>query len=590
LTGSSGTKLWGAFVACAILGGTLVHWPVLHSGYLIDDYLQLAMLEGTYPVPRSPLELYSFVRSAPELSRLVEHGTLPWWSHPEYRLSPLRPLASLSLAFDHWLGLSAFAKHLHSQAWWIGLVVAFSLLARRLLPLSAAACAVALFALDPARLGPISWLANRSALISVCFGILALGAHVRWREEATARGAFASGAYWTLALLGGEYAVSMVCFAVGYELLARSDSWRARARALLPAALPLLGYGAIYAGLGFGMAANWLYVTPFSAPLLFLKNAAARLPALLADDLLLFPAEVTEATSNASYAHAGKLAVALVAFGWLVAGAVQHAEPRCRRILLFLAAAWPLSMLPLLATLASTRLLLAPSVASCLLIGAILLDAAQRLRLAAGAGGRLALVPRALAAAALLVHHLVHAPLGTISLVRTAALYRQAYRDFCLNAPIDDAAVAAQDLVLINAHDVLQATYIPHLRHAEGRPLPRRFYTLALSRQQVIVKRTGPNELELGVVQGSLLEHPHVLASRPGDAPFKPHGVVDAGPLRIEIIAVGPAGPTRVRFRFAEALESPELRFLIITERGLTAFPPPGLGERVAIKLPGFGS
>ncbi len=579
-------KLWGAFVACAVVVSTLVHWPVMHSGYLIDDYLQLAMLDGTYPVRRSPLELYSFVRSAPELSTLIASGTMPWWSHPDFRLSPLRPLSSLTLAIDYWLGLSPFAKHLHSELWWVGLLLAFSRLARKLLPAAPAACAVLLFALDPARLVPIAWLANRTALVSALFGVLAFTEHWRWREEGAPRGALVSGACWALALLGGEYAISALCFPLAYELVGRTGPWRARMRALVPSALALFAYGVAYLGLGFGMAANWLYVTPLSAPVVFLRSALSRVPALLSNDLLLVPAEFTEALLSTRYAEITKLVVPLLIVGWLLWGAIRRSVQPARRVLIFLAAALLASLLPMLATISTTRLLLTPSVASSLLIGAVLWDAIERLRaLPEATLARLSLAARLVGVTLLAVIHLLLAPWFTWTLARGTVTLREAYRDACLKAPIDDARVGAQNVVLINGRDVLTAFYLPRVRHADGRPLPHGFHVLALSMQPVHVKRVAADVLELEVARGSLLDHPHVLASRPGDVAFVPNQSVEAGSLRIEIVTVGPFGPTRIRYRFAEPLDSPALRFLTATSTGFAAFIPPAFGAEVVVKF-----
>ena len=71
---------------------------------------------------------------------------------------------------------------------------AFSVLARELVPRATAACAVLIFVLDPARIVPIGWLANRAALICTLFGILAMYTHLRWREHGLRFGPITSSA------------------------------------------------------------------------------------------------------------------------------------------------------------------------------------------------------------------------------------------------------------------------------------------------------------------------------------------------------------------------------------------------------------
>src|ERR1700755_255171 len=40
--------------------GLALRWPVLYTGFTVDDYAQLAMIHGDYPVPRAPLSLFTF--------------------------------------------------------------------------------------------------------------------------------------------------------------------------------------------------------------------------------------------------------------------------------------------------------------------------------------------------------------------------------------------------------------------------------------------------------------------------------------------------------------------------------------------------
>ncbi|MFO0569088.1 MAG: gamma-glutamyltransferase [Polyangiaceae bacterium] len=111
-----------------------LHWPGVHTGLLADDYLQRAMLDGTYPVRRAPWDLYAFFRNASEMPALTASGTLPWWMPEDLRLSLLVPahaepscLGSISA-----YRLSPLGMHLHSLAWLVAFLFAFRELAHRL--------------------------------------------------------------------------------------------------------------------------------------------------------------------------------------------------------------------------------------------------------------------------------------------------------------------------------------------------------------------------------------------------------------------------------------------------------------------------
>ena len=60
-----------------------------------------------------------------------------------------------------------------------------------------------IFALAPCHAVPLAWLANRYALITLCFGTWALGAYLRWREGRALRDAALAALLFILALGGG---------------------------------------------------------------------------------------------------------------------------------------------------------------------------------------------------------------------------------------------------------------------------------------------------------------------------------------------------------------------------------------------------
>ena len=96
--------------------GLSFRWPALRTGFIVDDYAQLSMMQGTYPVPRAPLALFTFSNgSLRDNDTLRASGFFPWWSQSDLRISLFRPLASALMWLDRALfGGDAFAYHLHS--------------------------------------------------------------------------------------------------------------------------------------------------------------------------------------------------------------------------------------------------------------------------------------------------------------------------------------------------------------------------------------------------------------------------------------------------------------------------------------------
>src|SRR3954466_2834445 len=62
--------------------GAILFSPALTTPLFLDDHLQGAMVEGTFPAARSPLNLYDFVDDG-DRKMLTDRGLLPWWSHPQ---------------------------------------------------------------------------------------------------------------------------------------------------------------------------------------------------------------------------------------------------------------------------------------------------------------------------------------------------------------------------------------------------------------------------------------------------------------------------------------------------------------------------
>src|SRR5262245_10153307 len=170
---------YAAAVALTLLLGCWRFAPTLELGLMADDYMAVAVVNGTFSAPRSPWDVFNFAGGTVEdVAAAQRLGSLPWFAPPNLRFAFLRPLSSALWSVDMALaGDNIWLYHVHSLAIWIVLAVAAALLYRRILPRSVAALATAIFALDESQLAPVQWLSNRGALYALLLGLLALGAH-----------------------------------------------------------------------------------------------------------------------------------------------------------------------------------------------------------------------------------------------------------------------------------------------------------------------------------------------------------------------------------------------------------------------------
>src|SRR5688572_16273418 len=217
------------------LAGLIVFLPAILSPFFLDDYLHASMAEGTFPAKRSAFDFYNFVDDG-DRAVLVERGLVPWWASPNLTIRFFRPLSSALLYLDHKVfGHEALPMHLHSLVWWVLAVVIARSRFRASFSPRVAAIATAIFALAPCHAMPLAWLANREALVSIVFGLLALGAYTKWREENRVKSAVVAALFFALAMLGGgEYALSFGGYVLAIEIVRRGDALVRRITGMLP--------------------------------------------------------------------------------------------------------------------------------------------------------------------------------------------------------------------------------------------------------------------------------------------------------------------------------------------------------------------
>jgi hypothetical protein len=152
MTRASRRERWRDALLVVAIGacGLLVRADAFRQEFSADDYAQLSMVEGKYPVPRAPLALFTFSDgSRREVAALAQTGFYPWFVDPHLKLSMLRPLSCALFWADRALfGRWALGYHLHSALWWLGTLGCVFALCAPLLGRAAALIALVFFALD----------------------------------------------------------------------------------------------------------------------------------------------------------------------------------------------------------------------------------------------------------------------------------------------------------------------------------------------------------------------------------------------------------------------------------------------------------
>ncbi len=560
-----------ATLPLVVLFAVLVHVPVLSTPLFQDDYNQLAMIEGRYPSSPGPLDLYDFINDENRIP-LIERGVLPWWSHPRMELRFLRPLSSALLWADHGVfGAGGLLfQHLHSLFWWALASTGVYLLLRHLFSRRIATLGLLVFAVAPCHGYPLSWIANREALISVGIGTFALLAYSRWRERGRPRDALTSFLLFAVAVLAGEYSLCFAGYILAIELTRPTESLGRRALGTLPFAVPALAYLVTRHTLHYGAFGTGYYHDP-------LRDFGAYATSLPRRFAVLFTTAWAGIDDRAWVDDSGwKLGLILaIAAGILVLpvrSLLRELEGLARRRALWILIGSVLALLPVMAVGPSVRLLEIPMLGVAAGV-ALILDHVWFPRREQPRQGSAEWT--ALAALALAFVHLVRAPLD--SFLTHRELRRIAASFVHEMSWLHDHAEGKSMVVILRAN-WFQTLFVAPLM-IEGTAPVR---DLSFDSGRSLLLRTGPNSLELVAGTQPLFPVSADDLVRNPDSPLAEGDTVELSGMRATILALRDDGkPRRLRFDFDKNLDDPS--YLWVVEKGGTfeeqKLPAPGFGE-----------
>jgi hypothetical protein len=558
---SSATRIAIAFT---ILAGIVLRYRALLVGWMLDDYAQRAFLEGHPPLHRSSWDLYAFVKSG-EARLLQETGGLPWWADPEMKLSFFRPLSSLLAAADASLfGRGPLGPHVHSLLWWVALLVAASVITRRVTPGRAAIFALLAYALEEAHTLPLAWIANRNTFVAAALSAASLVYALRARDHTPAGARAASLLLFSLALLAGEYALATLGYIAGVAWLDRSRTPRARVLWAAPWFIVALAYVVVHAALGYGVDRFPFYADPLSEPARFVPWSLTQMGSLLADLTLGAPAGLP--------AKPWTLAGAV-----LVTAALARFAPRSRPLLLGAV----LSLAPLSVALAGPRMLVLPALGFAAAVGEALdfmITAAR-----APASGLAQRLAPAVLASTLATLHFGWAPHRVWRDLRGMGEANAARERAILAAPVDDATAARERWIVLAVAEPTTLLYFPTIRRLHGHPLPRGFYSMTMAPNAQLLTRVDERTITLRSPRSGLFGSAFALVMRPSERGLAVGDTMTVGGLELTVLERGPRGPNLLQLRADVPLDDPSLRFLIATPFGYERYTLPPVGVTIGI-------
>ncbi len=593
-------------LVCLVLYG-----PGLDAGYLADDLFQISMLEGRMG-SYSVAHLYAFAPGDVETNAMhVQRGSLPWWTHPNFRFVMVRPLSSLLLSLDHFVfPRQAFAHHLHSAVWFAAVLASGYGLLRRLLGPWIATVAIAFFAVDETMTWMIAWLANRCAMVCTVFVFSALWVHIRTARDRTAfrgKGRLLELLLWVGAFAGGEYAVGGVAYLGAYILLGDRRAWRSRASSLWPAAVALAAFVVAYVLLGGGVYGGTTYVDPFRDTGQFLREMGHRVPRMLGEvwsnatgDSQLFWVRYADtglselvmprgANDLEVQAYRHGIFIVLATLAWVVPAwwlARPYWADDERRALRWLVLGTVLASLPISAIPPATRALMLPNFGVAAFAGGLVVAAARawRSKVAGLRVRRSTLL--AFAALATYVHGVLEYGRARENLDVILGAQR-AYETFYRNDALAALDVKGRHVVVVATPGLVSGIHGISMMYVLGMQAPKTWHVLGIGQRAYTIRRHGNHELELSSVGRTMQTTPQEILFRNAQDALQKGDTVEAGLFKATVLNDrNGAGPVAVMFRFRWALDDPRIVFLRVGPRGLEPFPLPAPGKMTPISPP----
>jgi hypothetical protein len=558
----------------ALLAMVLV-LPALGAGYMADDLVLRASLRPEFRLPggiQGDWDMFRFQGPDRQNQKaMMDVGVWPWWSAPNLLLCFFRPLTSLWHAFDfRVLGEHPWIQHAESIALYGALVLAVARLYRRLIPSAAlAGFAAVLYAADHCHAFPVTWLANRNALVGAAFGLSALVLHDRARREGDRRAGWIAPVLLAVGLLGGESAVATLAYLGAHALFLDEAPWRDRARALAPYVAVVIAWTVAYKALGYGARGSGYYIDPGGEPLVFARALLLRMPVLLLAQLTGPPADLWSLVPEARVAV--PLAATCVALA-LVAIPLARML-RGDRLAAFFATGMVASLVPMCATWPNDRLLLFSGVGAFGLIAMFV----ERARQGAARGAKIL--------AGIFV--LIHAIASPLMLPGRCKQLGDLFGGYVARA---DATMPpmpkASTVMVLNAPDLIITNYVGVLRANRGVPMPKgeRLLAIATDGNDGDLERPDARTLVITLREGFLLDS-FATVARGASVPFRAGEVVRIEGMTVTVEEVMPDGrPRRVRFELDRPLEDPSLIWVTWEGKGFAPARLPAIGERAPFK------
>jgi hypothetical protein len=607
--------------------------PALPVGLLGDDLIQRLNQFAPEELPPRILDtgfvakdsgklgsvmenLFGYLRGKEAATRARDYGIEPWWASEAWTAALFRPFT----AFTHWLDYRLYPNspalmHAQNIAWYAAAVFLAATLYRKIatfscgrdlqeklsvssdrLKMQSGACvaglAACLWLLDKNTYAPVAYVANRGFIISLVFGMLCLHAHLRWRIDQSRIWMWLSALCLLMSLLANEGGASTLAFLMAYAFVLDRGGWQSRLASLIPAAVVMIAWRAVYVGFGFGVKNFPGYIDPGYSPFLFLEKIVPRANALLGGQLTGFPPEMVLVLNPkwqtiAALSFAGFSLICALAFLPVLR---RDATARFWALVMLLAIVPAATVVPISKNLGFVAVGAFGVIASFLVAFAARKERAALPGLLWGMSWCVAVW--------LVVAHVAGALAARIAMALASPSIPKLVALASDYEP--SLEIGERNIVIINDPTGL-SIMVPFYRAYRNEPLPKRSQILVPGSTPIDVKRTDNSTLILTAKRSDLFDCPALGPAHAcyackaaneiffGEKVWKTGDRVKTKVFEAEVLEVSQRGaPRSLAFHFAEPLESSGMVWLFFDWRRFkhSPFVLPRIGETIEIVAP----
>lgn len=575
------TFIYKHSILISLFISAIIILPTIPStNFFLDDYWQLEKSAGLRTEWNNcTFDLYCFFDGTSEAYNEAQNQILAWYADPDFKMMFWRPVSSLLSILDYRLfGFDSTGYHIHLFLWYMILLIAIGLFLRRFFPDSISALSLFLFTVSISHLMPVLWIAARHYIVSAAIGFFSLLSHIKWREEKWFPGFIISIIGFALTLLSSEYGLGIFAFLFCYEIFANKENLKRKIIHIIPAFSVCTVWLIFYYLNGYGANESQSYLHPLDNLQVFITRIPQYVFSMIGVLFFSIPAKIVKAIPSGFIIFS---VIGLIATGILFK--IYQFSTDTKKSMLWVGFASIISYIPSILGNFAARSMLFPSIGMSIFI-AILIQYGLTATIKNQKRKTSIIFVKILCFLIVIMHGI----LGPFQWYTATNFMNtlQGKIDYLAN----NIDFATDDIENKNVFFMNSPMPFFFSSYAIGSmiynldKIPKSIKLLSFSKFSHQLTRITENTFETTYDEGQLFERGSGPTSMfRGVEPLNVGDIFKVPNIAITVLSTNEFGPTKIRFEFDKALNSPEYIFMVWKDGKFIPLLFPDVGESINI-------